>query len=72
MLNLIIATPVISIRKVGRSQKVSSSARSIAIAVAWQRRAGRPCGAWAGSEWWHFDYKGWQDHEPLAIDFDQI
>jgi len=24
------------------------------------------------SEWWHFDFKGWQDHEPLAIDFDQI
>lgn len=24
------------------------------------------------SEWWHFDYKGWQDHEPLAIDFDMI
>jgi D-alanyl-D-alanine dipeptidase len=24
------------------------------------------------SEWWHFDYKGWQDHAPLAIDFGQI
>lgn len=24
------------------------------------------------SEWWHFDYKGWQDYEPLAIDFDDV
>lgn len=24
------------------------------------------------NEWWHFDYKGWQDYAPLAIDFDAL
>ncbi len=24
------------------------------------------------NEWWHFDYKGWQDCAPLAVDFDAL
>jgi len=24
------------------------------------------------NEWWHFDYKDWREHAPLAIDFDEL
>lgn len=24
------------------------------------------------NEWWHFDYQGWQDYKPLAIDFEEL
>lgn len=23
-------------------------------------------------EWWHFDYQDWQDHDPLAINFNDL
>jgi D-alanyl-D-alanine dipeptidase len=25
-----------------------------------------------GSEWWHYDFKGWKNYEVLDIDFDQL